>query len=728
MLLYRRIFGILLPVVLAMAIGGCGDDESPTSIPDPLVSPPVPSDITGTLGESEVSLEWEISSMDGISAFAVYRSDDLNTEFVLIDNADSPRYVDDRLVPGRTYTYQVSSIGTNGLESGPSGAFVITPGTYGMVINDRAEFTSDRAVVLTFTAPSDAASMMIANDSIMAGRFFEVFSLSRSWTLADGDGSKSVYARFRTEGGTVSAVHKATITLDTKAEILSLSESSGGEFLHPGDTLSLEMRTDEGGGSATVSIGGGLLVLSLPYDENSGSYRVEAIITPGFIVTDAVITGAFTDRAGNAAAPFWTGATLTVVDTEGSPAAVQLNAAADSDTNWIALSWTRNEESDFAEYRVYRGTVPSVESGDGDDQVIAVITDRDVTTHVDSLSLRDTTQYFYRVFVKDTEENLTGSNEVPVFTRNSAPGGVESFGAAAVDSPSTDVRLTWSAVDLTAVHDFAEYRIYRSTSEAVSEQSLLIGQISREIESSHFIDEVTDQATTYYYRIYVVDEGDLQSGSDAVSVVTTDLDPSYSVLSAPTVDLVNQNVSLTWQANGDPDFASYVIYFFGNENQTIPNPGSFSAIDTLNNPAAANYAHYPNVRETPYFAEYFVDVVDRAGHRTRSNIVQAVFGEAGLPQISDIVVTALDSTAIVTFLTDVPASATISYSAESLALDRTASGGPALQIAHTITLTPLEPASEHFYQIEVTNERGVKNYSGIGSFTTAETPVIGGTP
>ncbi len=728
MIVSRKVTGTIpaaaaLFVLLAI-LAGCGRDDGPTSIPNPLVAPPAPSDLTAVVGEDRVSLAWEIASMEGIASFVVYRADEANPDERLIDSTAVASYEDTNLVPGRAYTYTVAAVGANGTESARSGAFVVTPGTYGMVIDDRAEYTSGRTVTLVFTAPGDVTSIRIGNDSLLTGAFFEVFQPSRAWTLTDGDGSKTVYARFRTSGGVVSGLYEASIILDTGARIVSLNEDSDGKILTPGDTLRITMDTGEGGGSAAVTVGDGVIDVPLSYDESSSLYRAEVLISPAHVMTGAVLTGTFTDRAGNVATPFLSPGTVTVADPEGAPTPVVLDVPVITDTGWIALSWSRNEDADFAEYRVYRGPVPSVEATDGDDQVIAVLTDRDATAHVDSLSLADTTRYFYRVFVKDTEDHLSGSNEVAVFTRNSPPPPVESFSAAPVDSPSTAVRLTWSSVEPSAVGDFASYVIYRSVTEAVSDQSQRIALINGEIGSRTYIDTGTEQATTYYYRLYVVDRGGLSAGSAVASASATDLPPSFPALSAPNVDVVNQNVSLSWLASGDADFASYVIYFYGGENQNTPSPSSFAAIDTVRDAASSTYAHYPNVVLTPFYAEYFVDAVDRAGHRTRSNVVQAVFGEAGLPSIDGIVVTARDTEAIITFQTDVPATAVVSYSRESLQLDLSEAEGAGLQISHAVTLTGLVQASEYFYQVEVTDERGVKNYSGIGSFTTDITDTV----
>ncbi len=704
-------------VVLLIGLSGCGGDDAPTTIPDPLRAPPVPTDLGAVLGEDGVSLTWEIASLGGVAGFGVYRADNASIDTVLVDTSATTAYQDDGLVPGRTYSYQVTSIGDNRIESNLSAAILVTPGTFGLVINDRAEFTATRTVNLVFTTPGDAASIMVANDSDFTGSFFEAFTSSRGWLLEEGDGTKTVYVQFRTASGTLTDVFTDEIMLDTEAKILSFTESSGGAILEPGDTLSLVMKTGEPGGTASFTLPGVLVSEPLLYDEASATYRTDFVIRPGVEVDTTVLIGEFVDRAGNIASDVTTETGVTIAETGGDPEAVLLSAPTEIGPDWIALSWSVNGDLDFARYRVFRGTVPSVEA---EDRVIGVITDRHVTTLVDSSGLLDATTYYYRVFVEDRDGRIARSNEVAGTTENVAPVAVTLFEAAAADSPSTDVTLTWSAVDPSTVHDFAAYELRRSTDEAVSRLSDLVTTISAEIFTRTLTDETSDQATNYFYRLYVVDEGGLASGSEVVSVLTTDLDPTFVSLGNPNVDLINQNVSLSWQQNPDPDFASYVIYRHTDDKQTTPSPGSFTRIDTLNSQVATTYADYPEVVETPFYVQYFIEAVDRGGNRTASNIVQAVFSDAGLPTIASIAVTAGETSAVILVRTDVPTEASVRWGLSPTTLDVGSDESRTQQIAHILELESLVANTEYFYQITVTDVRNVSNFSDVLSFTTQD--------
>jgi hypothetical protein len=556
----------------------------------------------------------------------------------------------------------------------------------------------------------------IGNDSLLSGAFFEAYQASRAWLLADGDGPKRVFARFRSADGVESPVVSDGIVLDTRAEILSLVENSNGEVLAPGDTLVVVMTTGEAGGSAAVTFGTGLPGESMAYDDASGAYRLARVITPDLPSGTAPLVGSFTDRAGNEAAPGATITTVTIAARGEEPDPVLLSVAG-SGPDWIALGWTASPDPDFRFYTVYRGPDPGL-SGGPSDFVVGIVDRRSVTGLVDSLSLRDSTGYYYRVFVGDSEGLRSGSNVVLGVTRNRAPQAVGSFAAVPADSPSTDVRLTWTAVDPSGVPDFRAYEIYRSDVEAVSRSSELVGTVG-EILTRNFVDLGTEQATTYYYRIYVVDRGGLATGSDAASATTTDLAPSFVALNAPSVDVANQDVILSWGVNEDPDFASYQIFWGASETQG--GATSFSLLSTVNNRAASSYTHYPEVTDLPFYVEYYLQVVDRSGKRTESNHVQAVFPARDLPAISSLDITAGATFAVVSFETDVPTKAWVRFSANNLSLNRTASDAADFKRVHSVPLESLNPGTTYYLQVSVEDEAGATVAGTIRSFATLAT-------
>ena len=704
--------GALL-LILPLLAASCGD-EGPTKVPSVLDAPAVPTDLTADVGERETRLAWEVSTVEGIALFRVYRVEGDDQTFLRLGEPAAAAWSDSGLVPGRTYTYRVTSFGTNGIESEPSAELSVTPGSIGLVIDNRADYTSDREVALSFIAPVDAAAVKVGDDSLLTGGIFEEYLDTWTWILPDGDGEKTVYARFRSEQGVESGLVADRIVLDTKAEILSLTEDSEGGLLEPGDTLRIVMETGEAGGVATVTIGAALTAEPLTWDGDAGVYRLERVITPDLSADGEVAVGAFVDRAGNEAAPQTTVSTVTIANNTGSPLPVTLSAPSPNGGDWISLEWTGNADLDFANYSIYRGDEPGV-SGGAEDLVIGVISDREVTGLIDSLNLRDSTTYYYRVFVNDTEGNRSGSNVTGATTRNLAPVAAEGFEVSAVDSPSTSVRLTWSGVDLSTVHDFASYEIRRSTAEAVSRGSDLVALVDDFLIRS-YVDETTFEATTYYYRIYVVDRGGLAAGSEISSTATTDLDPSFVTLGAPSVDRTNQNVILSWAPNGNPDFASYQIYWGASITQG--GIGSYALLETINNQAVSGYVHYPVVTDLPFYVEYYLVVHDEAGNTTESNTVQAVFPPNDPPAISGIIEAPGETFAVVSFETNVPTIAWVDYSANGPSLNHRESDTDNYDVVHSVTLEGLAPATYHWYRITVEDESGAQTKSAVRYFVT----------
>ena len=60
-----------------------------------------------------------------------------------------------------------------------------------------------------------ASDMMISNNSDFSGASWETYATSKSWALTTGDGTKTVYAKFKSSTGDVSSIVSDSITLTT---------------------------------------------------------------------------------------------------------------------------------------------------------------------------------------------------------------------------------------------------------------------------------------------------------------------------------------------------------------------------------------------------------------------------------------------------------------------------------------------------------------------------------
>jgi uncharacterized protein YcfL len=190
-----------------------------------------------------------------------------------------------------------------------------------------------------------------------------------------------------------------------------------------------------------------------------------------------------------------------------SPVPVTLSALAVS-TFEISLTWTRSTSQEFASYRVYRGTTPSVTNAS---QLITTLTSQGTQAYTDT-SLSASTVYYYRVYVYDHAGLTSGSNTATATTFvNTAPNAV--LLVATHESDST-VSLSWTASD---EQDFASYRIYRSNSATVTTASELIGIVS-DIGATGFTAQYVTPPATTYFRVFVFDRHGLSTGSNTRSV------------------------------------------------------------------------------------------------------------------------------------------------------------------------------------------------------------------
>jgi len=117
-------------------------------------------------------------------------------------------------VVGEEKTLKTSSSST----SGGSAGFIPPPpvASGSVVINNNEVKTASTGVLLTLAA-SEHYQMAISNSSDFSGAGWEAFEEEKTWNLTDGDGLKTVYAKFRNSQGGTSIIYSDTIKLDTSA-------------------------------------------------------------------------------------------------------------------------------------------------------------------------------------------------------------------------------------------------------------------------------------------------------------------------------------------------------------------------------------------------------------------------------------------------------------------------------------------------------------------------------
>lgn len=180
---------------------------------------------------------------------------------------------------------------------------------------------------------------------------------------------------------------------------------------------------------------------------------------------------------------------------------------------------------------------------------------------------------------------------------------------------SFQINLVWSA---SVGSDFASYRVYRDLSSSVDENSTLIMTLSNK-STTTYTDTLDLASTTYYYRVYVVDNSGLSSGSNVSSAATMTNTPPLAVNAAVAL-FDSTSASLTWTRNDDDDFESYRIFRDTTAGITVAD----NLIAIITSKATVSFKNFvPFVSgPNPVSAYYYrVFVFDRQSLSTGSNEV-----------------------------------------------------------------------------------------------------------
>ena len=198
--------------------------------------------------------------------------------------------------------------------------------------------------------------------------------------------------------------------------------------------------------------------------------------------------------------------------------------------------------------------------------------------------------------------------------------------------------------------DFAQYRVYRSNAANVDSTDMLVRAIAS-AQTTSLTDTGLIQNTIYYYKIYVVDNTGLWTGSNEVSGATNPNSPPEPVILFPILAVPGtfDRLSLAWSASDDQDFLRYELYRSGDnivDTSDILVLASTSQETFIDTGLAANTTYY-----------YGVFTVDMAGNSSWSNIAD---GRTGIdePPPAPILMPVFTEP---DYYEDVPLSWTISY-------------------------------------------------------------------
>ena len=111
------------------AIGGTNTKLNYVVISRFTGTPPTPTGVAATPGDSQVALAWTASTSPDTTAYRVYRGG------TLLTTSTRASYLDTAVTNGTAYTYRVSSVDSTGAESALSGTATATPAAYALKVN-----------------------------------------------------------------------------------------------------------------------------------------------------------------------------------------------------------------------------------------------------------------------------------------------------------------------------------------------------------------------------------------------------------------------------------------------------------------------------------------------------------------------------------------------------------------------------------------------------------------
>lgn len=196
-----------------------------------------------------------------------------------------------------------------------------------------------------------------------------------------------------------------------------------------------------------------------------------------------------------------------------------------------------------------------------------------------------------------------------------APTAVALVGVDAIAGSPNSLSITWTQ---NTDPDFASYKLYRAQAPGVTSASTLVAAINTST-TLNFMDSNLQENTVYYYRVFVVDQGGLSTGSNELSGTPQINVAPDAVILLPPEPIAGSFTSLniTWTQSNATDFASYKLY-----RSSSPGVSTSSTfVTSISNPQVLSYVDNNLVGSTLYYYRLFV--FDTGGLNAGSNEVSA---------------------------------------------------------------------------------------------------------
>ena len=385
---------------------------------DPVRSLPsdvsIPINLEAVIDDASVTLRWELTDSSNVARYRIYVADDEYGEYTLRDSTSSFNATLDNLLLNQQHYFRVTTVTMSGLESSPSETVSATAVHLSFSVNNGSEYTRQRDVQVEIYTGVAAAYVQLSEEADFSDAIWESFGSTKSFELSEGDGVKTVYVRMQyADGSETGASLSDDITMDTYAEITSVTFWMPGHPLEVDESITFKVDAGETGGEASVSFES---VREFELHDNGtdgdviaddGVYSGLYTVPHGVNALDATVTGSFTDVAGNRAEDLVSESLLNI---NMPPDSVTLAADVNETANTVLFSWSISDESDFDSYRLFRS--PSSGTVDTDDELVTIITAAATAQYETSTPSGES---HYSLFVFDRHGESAGSNVVTIW-------------------------------------------------------------------------------------------------------------------------------------------------------------------------------------------------------------------------------------------------------------------------------------------------------------------------
>ena len=169
--------------------------------------------LTAKIANGGVLLTWNKPPLNNLKSFNIYRSENEGNGYSELGtvNASTTKFTDKDIANGHSYWYVVTAVNSKGEESSRTNLEPMNIKTQPvLVINGGDQYTPTRIVNLTILA-NTAKQMMLSNTADFTGAQWKSYATSKSWTLTEGEGEKTVYLKVKYENGQESQPVSANI-------------------------------------------------------------------------------------------------------------------------------------------------------------------------------------------------------------------------------------------------------------------------------------------------------------------------------------------------------------------------------------------------------------------------------------------------------------------------------------------------------------------------------------